>query len=616
MSGSVFKLALEFSLVNQASAALRQIDRNIREIAKSNQAVEASYNSMMRAGKYAIGMGLAARTVSKEIKVGVNAAADLQEAALGITSEIYRSSKGAAVLNKEMASLKKTAFEVQAWSPFDMTEVMQLQRTLLQAGASPLAVAAKGGATEAAAALATYGNMPAVEAGKAVVALGSPFGIKPDQYMKEADLIARAKSVTVASYEDIAEAAKYAAPSMSLLGKSQEEMFGMIALLSNRGMAGSIGGTALKDFFTEIASKKQNKDFIDAKGNLKSFVEIIDTFQQKVKGKGAADTLAIANKMFGMRGAPVAVALLGKGNDTLDNIIRRMREQLSLQEKIDISMGGFNKQWEALTGTAKSDLADLFQPALTPLTAVVAKANDLATALGNISQKNKNLGKSVSYGSLGIDAALIGGTLVAGGLAVKYGSRVFRGMGGWRGLMGTGVGVAEGKALEKVAGVTPVFVTNWPAGGGLGMDIRTLVNGKSVLTGAGGIAEGVAAESAATKAVGSVLKKAPGLFAGGGMAGELLGAAGSALGLAGAGFAGWNIGRMMGENKDKYGISLDDRISYLFAMLDPRISRKDAEGIIQPTINVHVDRDGRAKVEYEGSGVRNAKVSVNRGSFN
>ncbi len=616
MSGSVFKLALEFSLVNQASAGLARIRNNVLEIAKANDQVRQSYEGMVKAGKYALGMGLAARKGAQELNVGVAAAADLQEATLGITAEIYRSAKGAAVFRSEMDALKKTAFQVQAWSPFDMAEVMQLQRTLLQAGASPAAVAAKGGATEAAAALATYGGMNPDDAGKAIVGIGSPFGIKPDGYMQEADLISRAKAVTVASYEDIGEAAKYAAPSMSILGKSQEEMFAMIGLLSNRGLAGSIGGTALKDFFTEIAAKKHNKDLIDTKGNLKSFVDIIDIFQRKVRGKGAAAILATANKMFGMRGAPVAIALLGKGNDTLGNILQRMREQNSLQEKIDISMGGMNKQWDALKGTAKSDLADLFQPALGPMTAVLVKANSIATALGNISQKNKELGKAVSYGSLAAEAALIGGTLVAGGLAVKYGGRLFRQMGGFGGLMGTGVGVAEGKLLEKTAGVNPVFVTNWPAGG-LGMDIRTLVNGKAVLKGAGGIAEGVAAESAAAKGAGAVIKKIPGLAGAGGMAGELLGAAGGALGVAGAGFGGWKLGRMIGENEISKGVTVDDLVQRLFAKLDPSISRKEYERDFMPTINVSVDQTGHAQVFYENAPHSTATINttVNRGKF-
>jgi TP901 family phage tail tape measure protein len=63
---------------------------------------------------------------------------------------------------------------------------------------------------------------------------------------------------------------------------------------------------------------------------------------------------------------------------------------------------------------------------------------------------------------LGGSAGLLGTMLLA-----RYGSK---GIGAVAGKMlgkagSLGIGVAEGKALQAAAGITPVFVTNWPAGG-------------------------------------------------------------------------------------------------------------------------------------------------------
>jgi hypothetical protein len=77
-------------------------------------------------------------------------------------------------------------------------------------------------------------------------------------------------------------------------------------------------------------------------------------------------------------------------------------------------------------------------------------------------------------------------------------------MGGWKGLFSgagsTAAGIAKGKAIEEATGVTPVFVTNWPAGGmdavagvkgGLGGGAKALM-----LAGTLGLGSGAAAVTA------------------------------------------------------------------------------------------------------------------------
>ena len=74
-------------------------------------------------------------------------------------------------------------------------------------------------------------------------------------------------------------------------------------------------------------------------------------------------------------------------------------------------------------------------------------------------------------GGLGLDGqdVMIGGAVAAAGtfLAARYGGKAISGLA--KRFGGTAAGVAEGKALEAAAGVTPVFVVNWPTsmGGGV-----------------------------------------------------------------------------------------------------------------------------------------------------
>ncbi len=68
-----------------------------------------------------------------------------------------------------------------------------------------------------------------------------------------------------------------------------------------------------------------------------------------------------------------------------------------------------------------------------------------------------NLTKGLGYGAAGLSLAVLGG--MAAGKGREF----------LKNYKGTAIGVAEGKALEAAAGITPVFVTNWPGGfGGAG----------------------------------------------------------------------------------------------------------------------------------------------------
>jgi len=78
---------------------------------------------------------------------------------------------------------------------------------------------------------------------------------------------------------------------------------------------------------------------------------------------------------------------------------------------------------------------------------------------------------------------LAGGAAVAAAsvLAYRYGGKAISSL--VRGAGGVAMGVAEGKALQAAAGITPVFVTNWP----------TSLGGSGVADTIGGIAGGAAA---------------------------------------------------------------------------------------------------------------------------
>lgn len=449
-------LALTITAADMFSGVLHRFRERITGTGAAAQRVQKDYDLMAKS----IGRGVKAMAtagyIAAKMRPGVQAASELQAELLGVRAELSGVGSDTAKMAKQMVEAKKTAFSVQAITPFDMGQIVALEKELVKAGATMQDVVGKKGAAAAAAALATYEKMEPVLAGTALIAIGTPFKIAADGYADLADKISRAASASTVGASDIAESAKYAAGPLAKLGRSKGEMLALVAVMAQVGVTGTMAGTSLKNFFLRAAKVKGLRK---ANGDLKSTVQIIDALRKKTKHMGNAKQAAYLTKIFGQEGLPVALAMLNRGKGSFEEIVAAMRDAAPLSEKLRIQMEGFGRQLDSLHGTGKSTMALLFEPALKPLTALIAKTNDWTAALGKAAMQYKDIGKVVSYGAGGVAAAigLYGaGKLLTGGLA---GMRVLRGLGGVGGLAG---GIAKGKAVEAASGVTPVFVTNWP----------------------------------------------------------------------------------------------------------------------------------------------------------
>lgn len=136
----------------------------------------------------------------------------------------------------------------------------------------------------------------------------------------------------------------------------------------------------------------------------------------------------------------------------------------------------FTRQIAAAGGTLQRDLPEAVSNAVDQagrLKSVMRKAAD------DFAQPINRLFSDIVKFSLDTKAnggmGLTGGQMLAGGagiiggtyLAARLGNGALQGLAGKLLSRGssTAIGVAEGKALQAAAGVTPVFVINWPAGG-------------------------------------------------------------------------------------------------------------------------------------------------------
>ncbi|WP_434147933.1 phage tail tape measure protein [Methylocaldum gracile subsp. desertum] len=128
-------------------------------------------------------------------------------------------------------------------------------------------------------------------------------------------------------------------------------------------------------------------------------------------------------------------------------------------------------------GTLQNNLSKAIDNATDQVGRLKATLGEAADAFAK--PINEALTKTIKFGldskekgGLGLTGndLIVGGGLGALGalLAARYGGKALAALGGK--LSGLGGGVAVGKALEEVAGVTPVFVTNWPGAGSTATD--------------------------------------------------------------------------------------------------------------------------------------------------
>lgn len=262
--------------------------------------------------------------------------------------------------------------------------------------------------------------------------------------------------------------------------------------------------------------------------------------QLGIDTRGAAGLTAVASKA-GDAGQNILKQILDKGttvggqqqlNAVLGrNIFKNGKLNASELGKIDTNRFGnqaIMSQASGLTGANGQELklfVDAFKDSMPQFNAVVKGANetaaqfDLATdnfgssidkfkeglinSVRTVGDSLSHLGHDILGGhitKLGKDLKQVGQDVwdnkgsLAGGAALTVGVAAIAG-GGLKNLLGIGKGVAEGKALEKSMGVTPVFVVNAAeiSGGGPGG-----LTEKALTAGGGGAGGGVLASGAAS----------------------------------------------------------------------------------------------------------------------
>lgn len=480
------KLALRISAIDLFSGVLRHFRDEVAGTGAAAKAMQRDYDSLVRnasAGLKSLAVG---GYMVEKLKPAVEQAADLQESLLSVEGILQGAHPNAAKLAAEMDRVRANSVEVARHMKYSATAVTDVTRELIQGGVPLEAIlekldsrgnVARHGAAFMTEVLAETKHMDPAEAAIDIANLGHSFQLRPDQYGDAADIIARASVTSSGSLQQLFH-------NLDQVG-SRAHMYGNMDLKSTaialKALAplGEEAGSDLGEFLSRITGgsyrgrkwmKESGFDFYDKKGQFIGLDASIREIQQRTEKMTPQKRNQMLGLLFGHTGGKAVTQLIAPsmpGVKSYWEIEQSYGEQAGLAQQQATWEKGAKASYAEMVSTIETTEATIFNPLLTQLTAVEKSTNEWAGALGDLATKHPAFAKGVSYAS----EAAVGAAGLYGIFrlikAASAGSSLLKNF-----LAGTGsvaTGVAEGKAIEKLTGVAPVFVTNWPSNLGAGL---------------------------------------------------------------------------------------------------------------------------------------------------
>jgi TP901 family phage tail tape measure protein len=298
-------------------------------------------------------------------------------------------------------------------------EVAKALETLVLAGLNASQAASSIGA---ALNLATVGGVSIEKAATTLVSVGTAVGYVAEGFGRVGDVIAKTAALSMSSVESLSEAFKSASSVNRLYGVSLEDIGTSLGVLSNLGIKGTAAGTALKNFYKELAAESDKvggtfRDMgitqamlKDTEGNFKPLLEVVELVDGALKSLSASESKLAQGRISNERGQRLLTQLLGEYNTELgngENALERFRKN------VDNSYGFAAKgaaqmaltaksQIDSMFNTLKSSFADTFTSIEPELIAFTARMKGI---FNSKEFKDGIIGLAESFASLAISVA-------------------------------------------------------------------------------------------------------------------------------------------------------------------------------------------------------------------
>ena len=220
---------------------------------------------------------------------------------------------------EEFGKVRQMALQLGATTAFTSTQAAEGMENLARAGFTTNEML---GAITPTLKMASADSMDLATASDIVASSIRSFGLEADKATYVTDVLAYASKNSNTNIVALGESLKYAGAISKMAGQSFHTTVGILGLLANIGIKGSLAGTALKNAIMKLSKgseaavklfggKKGFKQALtDTTGKFRPMNEVIGKVIQRLKlVKNDADRAAIAFGIFGVRGMGAMSAL-------------------------------------------------------------------------------------------------------------------------------------------------------------------------------------------------------------------------------------------------------------------------------------------------------------------
>ena len=351
----------------QQTAGSGAIGRNAAEIHRHNNAMREA-RGLARGLSGSLGALWMTYGAFTGLAVGIAIGASLK-GIVTIGKDVEHTLEGIRVRGNETVksidAIRESVFELGK-GVYGPQEVAKAFETLILAG---LKAEQALSSINAALNLATVGGVSIEKAATTLVSVGTAIGFTAEGFNRVADVIAKTAALSMSSVETLSEAFKSASSVNRLYGVSLEDIGTSLGVLSNLGIQGSAAGTALKNFYKEMASESpkvvetlkqigvSQKDLKDSAGNFKPLLDVVATLDAGLKKLDGTEQKLAQSRTSNERGQRLYTQLLGEFNTTLadgSNALQRFRDN------VENSYGFAAKGAVQMALTAKSQIDSMF----------------------------------------------------------------------------------------------------------------------------------------------------------------------------------------------------------------------------------------------------------------
>lgn len=300
---------------------------------------------------------------------------------------------------KDMKLLENQALKLATSTKFSATEIAGAQGELAKAGFDKVndVLAATPGILN----LAAAGGMGVAQSAELAAGSINGFGLRAKDAGMVADVFAKTANLSAVGLSDIAETAKYAAPSFRIAGQNINDFATLTAIMGNNMIKGSMAGTALSTGLTRLATQpkaalkaleKWGIKTHDQKGNMINIIDLLIQMKHKLKDATQQEKVSALTKIFGMEASRGFLAIL----NTEEKEIRRVQSAMEKNKNVsknmaDIMNSGLIPSFNKLKSATEVLYIKIGQQLAPALMALMNGARSVITWFTNLSPTTHKL---------------------------------------------------------------------------------------------------------------------------------------------------------------------------------------------------------------------------------